>query len=98
MKCILHGSVARAALLGALVVGCKSNGAGVACQAAGGQCFLGSFRATCRSIAPSAQQDCNPDQNAAGGFCCLQEPEPDASADAGDAETGPVDAAGRVGD
>jgi hypothetical protein len=37
-----------------------------ACIAAGGQCVLGGYR--CGYVGP---QDCNPDRNPGGAFCCL---------------------------
>jgi hypothetical protein len=37
-----------------------------ACVAAGGKCILGGN--TCSNPGP---QDCNPDRNAGGAFCCL---------------------------
>jgi len=61
--------------LAAALGGCNPNGAGSACQAAKGQCFIGQFRVSCGSIAPDAAQDCNPNENAGGGFCCLSEPD-----------------------
>jgi hypothetical protein len=44
--------------------------AGSACKAAGGTCVLGSV--TCADQAPSSAQDCNPDKNPGGAFCCLE--------------------------
>jgi len=65
-----------AAALLAAHAGCSTSGeAGVACQSAGGQCFIGTYRPFCGSIAPSSEQDCNPHDNAGGGFCCLVEPD-----------------------
>jgi hypothetical protein len=73
--------------------GCKASGAGGACQAAGGQCFLGTFRPSCHALAPDADQDCNPEENPGGGFCCMSEPEDAAPAtdggDAGGRDAGP---------
>ncbi len=44
-------------------------GAGGACKSAGGTCVLGNV--TCATQAPDADQDCNPDKNPGGAFCCL---------------------------
>jgi hypothetical protein len=48
-----------------------------ACKAAGGRCVLGGFP-SCATVGP---QDCNPDRNPGGAFCCLK----DVSATCGDA-------------
>jgi hypothetical protein len=57
---------------------CPDGGvAGAACKAAGGTC-TGTGAATCANQAPEADQDCNPDRNPGGSFCCL-----DAATDAG---------------
>ena len=40
-----------------------------ACASAGGACVLGG--ATCATQAPASAQDCNPDANPGGAFCCL---------------------------
>jgi hypothetical protein len=52
--------------------------AGSACESAGGQCVLGDV--SCAEEAPSADQDCNPDKNPGGSFCCLSKSKDDASA------------------
>jgi hypothetical protein len=52
-------------------------GGASACKAAGGQCVLGNV--SCAEQAPSADQDCNPDRNPGGSFCCLSRPTSDAS-------------------
>ncbi len=44
--------------------------AGSACKAAGGTC-TGTGSATCAKQASDADQDCNPDRNPGGSFCCL---------------------------
>ncbi len=58
-------------LLGAAwgVLACGSK-AGDACTAAAGTCVLGG--ATCAKQAAESAQDCNPDDNPGGAFCCLQ--------------------------
>ena len=57
---------------------CPDSGtAGSACVAAGGTC-TGTGGVACANKAPDADQDCNPDLNPAGSFCCL-----DAAKDAG---------------
>jgi len=44
----------------------SSNDGPAACVAAGGQCILGGNH--CPNAGP---QDCNPDRNPGGAFCCL---------------------------
>jgi hypothetical protein len=61
----------RTVFLGALLLGvggaCNASEDGqAACIAAGGQCVLGSFQCPNRGT-----QDCNPDRNPGGAFCCL---------------------------
>jgi len=51
-------------------------GAGSLCESAGGQCVLGNV--SCADEAPSADQDCNPDKNPGGSFCCLSTSKEDA--------------------
>src|SRR5208282_1375450 len=46
-----------------------SGSAGSTCMAAGGTCVLGNV--ACSNQAPSDDQDCNPDRNHGGAFCCL---------------------------
>jgi hypothetical protein len=56
-----------AALLLAALGGCTATESGQdACVAAGGQCVLGGYQ--CPNKGP---QDCNPDRNPGGAFCCL---------------------------
>jgi hypothetical protein len=50
---------------------------GSACESAGGECVLGSV--SCAEQAPNADQDCNPDRNPGGSFCCLSSSKNDAS-------------------
>jgi hypothetical protein len=50
-------------------VGADDSGATTLCAAAGGTCVLGG--AACQTEAPSSAQDCNPDLNPGGAFCCL---------------------------
>jgi hypothetical protein len=40
-----------------------------ACVAAGGECLVGGLRSDCAVVGP---QDCNPDRNPGGSYCCLQ--------------------------
>jgi hypothetical protein len=60
------------ALIGATLVlpslSCSTN-AGSACDGAGGSCVSGGER--CANQAPSSAQDCNPDDNPGGFYCCL---------------------------
>jgi hypothetical protein len=49
--------------------GTSSQSGPEACVAAGGKCILGGN--TCSNPGP---QDCNPDRNAGGAFCCLSCP------------------------
>ena len=51
-----------------------------ACVAAGGQCLLGVHPCPNRGT-----QDCNPDQNPGGAFCCLPCPSGTTANDAGTA-------------
>jgi hypothetical protein len=44
-------------------------GGQTACQSGGGTCVLGNV--SCAEQAPEADQDCNPDKNPGGSFCCL---------------------------
>jgi hypothetical protein len=48
-------------------------GAGSACTTAGGTCLLGSAEPDCAKQAPTSAQDCNPDDNPGGAFCCLEQ-------------------------
>jgi hypothetical protein len=66
--------------------GCTSSNAaaGSACAAAGGQCHLGGFQCPASAVAPAAADDCNPQENPGGAFCCLST---DASAETPDAST-----------
>jgi hypothetical protein len=71
--------------------GCSSSAAqvGGACAAAGGQCFLGGHECPAIDVAPASANDCNPDENPGGAFCCLSKAStstPDASV--GDAAPG----------
>jgi len=60
---------------------CSSGSSGAqACVAAGGQCVLGGH--TCANSGP---QDCNPDRNPGGAFCCLPCPIGSKANDAGTA-------------
>ena len=63
-----------------LLVGCSSDSGAGTCSAAGGQCLLGS--ASCPNRGP---QDCNPDKNPGGAFCCLPCPNGKEPNDAGTA-------------
>ncbi len=62
--------------------GCSSTGASgpEMCAAAGGQCVLGG-----NSCPVVGTQDCNPDRNAGGAFCCLPCPAGTKANDAGTA-------------
>jgi hypothetical protein len=52
---------------------CSENDSGpAACVAAGGQCVIGGGGNTCPNAGP---QDCNPDRNPGGAFCCLPCPQ-----------------------
>jgi hypothetical protein len=53
-------------LLPAFVACTASEDGQTACIAAGGQCVIGGYR--CGNVGP---QDCNPDHNPGGAFCCL---------------------------
>ncbi len=69
------------------VLGCcpceAAPAAGSSCKAANGTCVLGSGSRTCATRAPSSAQDCNPEVNPGGSFCCLTTgDESDAEADA----------------
>jgi hypothetical protein len=69
------------ALMMLLMAACSDSGSGpAACVAAGGQCVLGSNQ--CPNKGP---QDCNPDKNPGGAFCCLPCPQGTKSNDAGTA-------------
>ena len=63
---------------------CSSSSAafGTDCTSAGGQCVLGGTH--CSDMGPTSSQDCNPDFNPGGGYCCVGtvsvEPLPDAGA------------------
>jgi hypothetical protein len=68
-------------LLMLLLGACSSGKSGPeACTAAGGQCVLGG--AICPNPGP---QDCNPDRNPGGAFCCLPCPQGTHANDAGTA-------------
>jgi hypothetical protein len=58
---------------------CSSSGP-EACRAAGGECVLGGN--VCANRGP---QDCNPDRNPGGAFCCLPCPSCTKADDAGTA-------------
>jgi len=49
------------------------------CAAAGGTCVLGNV--ACKTEAATSAQDCNPDLNPGGAFCCLDEGAADAGND-----------------
>ena len=72
----------RTCLLLALLLGaCSGSSSGpAACVAAGGQCLIGGNR--CPNQGP---QDCNPDRNPGGAFCCLPCPAGTKANDAGTA-------------
>ena len=55
--------------LGVVVFACSSSSPGTDCAAAGGRCVIGDVM--CANAAGSDAQDCNPDENPAGDFCCL---------------------------
>jgi hypothetical protein len=57
------------ALLGVAAAACGGK-AGSLCTVAGGSCVLGGD--PCSKQAADADQDCNPDDNPGGGFCCLE--------------------------
>ena len=60
-------------------IGCSSELSGPeACVAAGGRCVLGNEICSNRG-----SEDCNPERNPGGAFCCLSCPPVDAGADAG---------------
>jgi len=46
------------------------NKPGLSCMDAGGSCILGG--GNCALVAPSSDQDCNPNNNPSGAFCCLE--------------------------
>jgi hypothetical protein len=56
---------------------CSSSGP-EACRAAGGECVIGGH--ACANRGP---QDCNPDRNPGGAFCCLPCPSGTKANDAG---------------
>jgi hypothetical protein len=59
------------ALATLLLGACSSRNSGPAeCVAAGGKCILGGNK--CPNSGP---QDCNPDRNPGGAFCCLPCPQ-----------------------
>ncbi|HLK91171.1 MAG TPA: hypothetical protein VKZ18_14835 [Polyangia bacterium] len=60
--------------------GCSSSTGAELCVAAGGQCVLGGH--VCANAGP---QDCNPDRNPGGAFCCLPCPAGTKANDAGTA-------------
>ena len=61
-------------------VACSNPSGPEACVAAGGKCVLGN------NHCPNAgAQDCNPDRNPGGGFCCLPCPNGTTTNDAGTA-------------
>jgi hypothetical protein len=66
-------------LLVLLCAGCSSSGP-EACHAAGGECVIGGH--ACANPGP---QDCNPDRNPGGAFCCLPCPNGKKANDAGTA-------------
>ncbi len=66
------------ALLGACSSTSGDNSGPAACAAAGGQCLIGGN--TCPNRGP---QDCNPDRNPGGAFCCLPCPAGTKANDAG---------------
>ena len=79
-------------LAAAIVNACGSDGTpGVsgpqACAAAGGTCLIGPGIG-CARVGP---QDCNPDRNPGGAYCCLQREPIDAGTDAADTSTEPTD-------
>jgi hypothetical protein len=56
-------------MLLALACSTSSSPAGSACTSAGGTCILGG--SWCMTEAASGAQDCNPDRNPGGAYCCL---------------------------
>jgi hypothetical protein len=75
----LRAVVGIAALL--LMAACSGSSDGpAACVAAGGQCLLGGNPCPNRG-----SQDCNPDRNPGGAFCCLPCPGGTKANDAGTA-------------
>jgi hypothetical protein len=60
--------------------GCEKQNGPELCAAAGGTCVLGGH--VCPNRGP---QDCNPDQNPGGAFCCLPCPDGGRASDAGTA-------------
>lgn len=61
------------------------------CEAADGTCVLGGFM--CATRAPASAQDCNPELDPSGSFCCLTTVgQSDAEAEAGEADAGEADA------
>jgi hypothetical protein len=59
------------ALLGVGGVGAACGGkAGSLCTLAGGSCVVGGE--PCAKQAANADQDCNPDRNPGGFYCCLE--------------------------
>lgn len=60
-----------------MTAACSGDGP-AACVAAGGQCLIGSNPCPNRG-----SQDCNPDRNPGGAFCCLPCPNGTQSNDAG---------------
>jgi hypothetical protein len=73
-------------VVAATTVACTSSSpAGSTCTSTGGRCVLGGV--PCSKQAATSAQDCNPDENPGGAFCCL---------DVGDAgTTAPADGGDR---
>ena len=66
------------------IISCNSSNGPAECVAAGGACLLGPE--SCRGT--KGPQDCNPDHNPGGAFCCLPCPSGQEPADGGLPVTG----------
>jgi hypothetical protein len=73
MKLLRVGVILTLFVVTTVDVACGGS-AGSSCSIAGGTCVLGG--SPCSEQAPDADQDCNPDENPGGAFCCLK-PSPD---------------------
>ncbi len=72
--------LALAFVMGLGLSGCTSSTGPEMCVAAGGQCLVGGN--VCANHGP---QDCNPERNSGGAFCCLPCPAGTRANDAGTA-------------
>jgi hypothetical protein len=67
-------------VLGLLLAGCSNDSGAGGCVAAGGECVLGGYACPNPDHGP---QECNPDRNPGGAFCCLPCPKGETLNDAG---------------